>query len=136
MATFQWVPDYPAGVMRNHALSKKLRYASIAECKFMQFSRPEPGYGQRMGDTITIPPKNCFDSERDRYQTLIHEEVHATAHPTRLNRDLRGRFGSDSYAFEELVAELGAAYVCAHFGIEAVGNSAAYLFATSGFRAR
>lgn len=55
MATFQWVPDYPAGVMRNHALSKKLRYASIAECKFMQFIRPEPGYGQRMGDTITIP---------------------------------------------------------------------------------
>lgn len=55
MATFQWVPDYPSGVMRNHALSKKLRYASIAECKFMQFIKPEPGYGQRMGDTITIP---------------------------------------------------------------------------------
>lgn len=55
MAQFQWVPDYPSGVMRNHALSKKLRYASIAETKFMQFVKPEPGYGQRMGDTITIP---------------------------------------------------------------------------------
>jgi N4-gp56 family major capsid protein len=41
--------------MRNHALSKKLRFASIAEAKFMQFVKPEPGYGQRMGDTITIP---------------------------------------------------------------------------------
>jgi len=55
MAQFSWVPDWPSGVMRNNALSKKLRYAAIADCKFMQFVKPEPGYGQRMGDTITIP---------------------------------------------------------------------------------
>lgn len=54
MAAFQWVPDIPAGVMRNRALSKKLRFASIAGTKFLQFVRPEPGIGRKQGDTITI----------------------------------------------------------------------------------
>lgn len=54
MPQFQWVPDVPSGVSRNHALSKKIRYAAIAQTKFIQFTKAEPGYGQRMGDTITI----------------------------------------------------------------------------------
>lgn len=54
MAAFQWIPDIPSGVMRNRALSKKLRFASIAGTKFLQFVRPEPGMGRKQGDTITI----------------------------------------------------------------------------------
>lgn len=54
MAAFQWVPDVPSGVLRNRALSGKLRHASIGETKFLQFVRPEPGMGRRDGDTITI----------------------------------------------------------------------------------
>lgn len=55
MAAFQWVPDMPAGVMRNRALSTKMRYASIAATKFLQFVSPVEGFGRRAGDTITIP---------------------------------------------------------------------------------
>lgn len=55
MPAFQWIPDMPSGTMRNRALSKKLRYASIAETKFLQFVKPAEGYGRRQGDTITLP---------------------------------------------------------------------------------
>lgn len=55
MAATQWVPHMPSGTMRNRALSKKLRFASIAQTKAIQFVKPEPGYGRNMGETITIP---------------------------------------------------------------------------------
>lgn len=55
MSAFQWVPDMPAGVMRNRALSTKLRFASIAATKTLQFVSPVEGYGRKMGDTITLP---------------------------------------------------------------------------------
>lgn len=54
-AAFQWVPDVPSGVMRNRALSTKLRFASIAATKFLQFVSPVEGFGRKAGDTITIP---------------------------------------------------------------------------------
>lgn len=55
MAAYQWVPDMPAGVMRNRALSTQLRFASIAATKALQFVSPVEGFGRKMGDTITIP---------------------------------------------------------------------------------
>lgn len=54
MANFQWTFDAPSGVYKSHDLSAVLRQAAIAETKFMQFVKPEPGYGKKMGDTITI----------------------------------------------------------------------------------
>lgn len=54
MSTFQWVQDAPTGVFKNHKLSAAIRFAAIAETKFMQFTRPEPGYGKKMGESITI----------------------------------------------------------------------------------
>src|SRR5262245_44917983 len=65
MATFQWIPDVPAGVLRNAALSSKLRRQAIAETKFMQFVRPEPGYGRGKGDTITIPRTKSLPEPAD-----------------------------------------------------------------------
>jgi antirestriction protein ArdC len=53
------------------------------------------------------------------YSTLFHELTHWTAPAYRCDRDLSGRFGSHSYAVEELVAELGAAFLCAEIGISA-----------------
>lgn len=52
--SFTWTFDAPSGVYKNHELSSKLRFASIAETKFMQFVRPEPGYGKKKGESITI----------------------------------------------------------------------------------
>lgn len=55
MPAFQWIPDMPSGVMRNRALSTKLRFASIAATKALQFVSPVEGFGRKMGDTITLP---------------------------------------------------------------------------------
>lgn len=51
---FQWDVDFPAGVMRNHLLSAKIREATIADAIFLRFVSPEPGYGRGKGDSITI----------------------------------------------------------------------------------
>ena len=51
------------------------------------------------------------------YAVLLHEHIHWSGHGSRLKRDLSGRFGSSAYAMEELVAELGAAFLCAALGI-------------------
>lgn len=51
---FTWTFDAPSGVYKSHDMSSMLRKAAIAETKFMQFVKPEPGYGKKKGDTITI----------------------------------------------------------------------------------
>ncbi|XPP93243.1 ArdC family protein (plasmid) [Photobacterium leiognathi subsp. mandapamensis] len=68
-------------------------------------------------DTITMPTHDRFQSSSDYYATLLHELTHWTAHKSRLDRNLKGNFGSKDYAFEELVAELGAAFCCADLGV-------------------
>ncbi len=80
-------------------------------------------------DTIRLPELAQFDHAAHYYATSAHEHVHWTGHPERLARDLTGRFGSDAYAAEELVAELGAAMWCAQAGISATtrADHAAYL---------
>jgi antirestriction protein ArdC len=80
-------------------------------------------------DTIHVPDLAQFDHAAHHAGTLAHEHVHWTGHADRLERDLSGRFGSDSYAAEELVAELGAAMWCAEMGLSAVtrADHAAYL---------
>lgn len=57
-------------------------------------------------DRITMPERQQFDSGDKYYATALHELGHATGHPSRLNRDLTGGFGSESYAKEELRAEI------------------------------
>jgi N4-gp56 family major capsid protein len=54
MANFTWVADAPNGVYKSHEMSSALRKAAIQETKFLQFVKPEPGYGKKSGDTITI----------------------------------------------------------------------------------
>ena len=64
-------------------------------------------------DQIRMPPFAAFRDPVAYYATLAHEATHLTGHPSRCARDLRGRFGEEAYAAEELIAELGAAFVCA-----------------------
>jgi len=54
MAQHSWVSDGPTGVYKNHDLSSKLRMAAIKEAKFMQFVKPEEGYGKKKGESVTI----------------------------------------------------------------------------------
>ena len=80
-------------------------------------------------DSITMPKRDTFDSSPEYYSTLFHECVHSTGHKSRLNRKLENGFGSSDYAREELVAEMGAAMLCAVAGIECktLDNSASYI---------
>ena len=65
-----------------------------------------------------MPPFERFADPEAYYATLAHECVHWTRHPTRLDRDFgRKRWGDEGYAREELVAELGAAFLCADLGL-------------------
>ncbi|WP_338438717.1 ArdC family protein [Synechococcus elongatus] len=80
------------------------------------------------GDRVVVPELSAFSSAESYYATLIHELSHWTGHPSRLDRDQSGRFGSASYAFEELIAELGAAFCGDRLGIcTDLENHASYL---------
>lgn len=69
-------------------------------------------------DLVQMPPFACFDDAEAYYATLAHECIHWTRHPSRLDRDFgRRRWGDEGYAREELVAELGAAFLCADLGL-------------------
>jgi len=68
-------------------------------------------------DQIRMPPFPVFRDAVAYYATLAHEATHLTGHPSRCNRDLRGRFGEEAYAAEKLVAELGAAFICADLAL-------------------
>lgn len=82
-----------------------------------------------VADRITMPLADQFIESDGYYATLAHEHGHWTGHTSRLDRDLTGRFGSDSYAMEELVAELTSAFVCATLGVSQTPRQdhAAYL---------
>lgn len=68
-------------------------------------------------DEIVIPDRERFDSTANLYATVMHELTHWTGHKSRLERTKGSKFGSKDYAFEELIAELGAAFLMADFGI-------------------
>jgi antirestriction protein ArdC len=78
-------------------------------------------------DFISMPAFQSFTSRPAFYATAFHELTHWTGAKARLDRDLSGRFGQHAYALEELVAEIGAAFLCAEFGFDVVSRSAAYL---------
>ncbi|WP_136617885.1 MULTISPECIES: ArdC family protein [Mesorhizobium] len=78
-------------------------------------------------DTIQVPPQPAFFQQIDNYRTCFHELGHWTGHPARLARDLSGAFGSKTYAREELVAEITAAFVCSILGIEPTVRHADYI---------
>lgn len=83
-------------------------------------------------DTVAMPHRERFDNEAGYYATLFHELIHSTGHPSRLNRSTlteSAGFGSNPYCKEELVAEMGAAFLCGQAGIagQTLENSAAYV---------
>ena len=80
-------------------------------------------------DVIVCPLKTQFPKGADYYSTLPDEVAHSTGHPSRLNRDMSGFFGSPSYAREELIAEMTAALCGIRFGLATTPQqeNAAYL---------
>ena len=83
-------------------------------------------------DEIHMPPAESFYSEYEFYATQLHEMAHATGASSRLNRDLSGSFGTESYAKEELRAEISSCFLSNDLGISETGeehnrNHAAYI---------
>ena len=82
-------------------------------------------------DDIHLPEIAAFKTKNDYYATALHEIAHSTGHPTRLNRDISGTFGSSEYAIEELRAELSSVFMQTELGIRLenvdIPNHAAYL---------
>ena len=84
------------------------------------FYAPDP-------DFVQVPPQPAFFEQINYYRTCLHELTHATGHPKRLGRDLKNAFGSKDYAREELIAEMGAAFLCAALGIAPTVRHADYI---------
>lgn len=78
-------------------------------------------------DFVRVPPQPAFFAQVNYYRTCLHELTHATGHPARLDRKLTTGFGTRDYAREELVAELGSAFLCAALGIHPTVRHADYL---------
>jgi len=99
---------------------------------------PEIKHGQAKAfyspslDYINMPPVALFHSDEEYYSTLFHEMTHSTGHSDRLNRSTvtkTAHFGSSDYSKEELIAEMGSAFLSAEAGIinTTIDNSAAYI---------
>lgn len=130
--------DVPASPERTPA---RREHTPIEECEHIVEGMPAPpeirhggarAYYSPLEDRVQMPPPDRFDSGEHYYSTLFHELTHATGHASRLNREelmKLTRFGDKDYSREELVAEMGSAFLAGEAGIElkVIDNSAAYL---------
>lgn len=126
------------GMYCNEAIDRMLD-AQTWVCPIKNDKPSDKAFYSPVSDCIVMPMKKQFKRHRkeadvfadgqEYYSTLIHEMVHSTGIESRLNRSIKSRFGSEKYAKEELVAELGAARVSYELGFEnrILSNSAAYL---------
>jgi antirestriction protein ArdC len=91
-----------------------------------RWGEPKAAYSPSL-DLIVMPERGAFHNPESLYAVWAHEHIHYTGHKTRLDRDLKSRFDQDAYAFEELVAEIGAAMTCAHLQIKGELRHASYV---------
>jgi len=119
-------PPVPGPVETRHAQAEDFIAATQA---VIRFGGDRAFYAPAF-DVVQLPPLPAFRDTESYFSTALHELTHWTGHPSRCAPELNGnRFGSESYAFEELVAELGSAFLCAELGItsEVRDDHAAYL---------
>lgn len=123
----------PVPIEDVHPMTEKLR-VELAD-DFFKYTGADIRYGgdrafyQPAGDFVQIPMWEDFHTAEGFCSTMAHELVHWSGHKSRLNREILNAFGSADYAREELVAELGACFICADLGIfvEPREDHAAYL---------
>ena len=104
-------------------------YYKRENCKLIKMESDSAFYSPDR-DCVVVPLMEQFSVADEYYSTLFHETTHSTGAEKRLNRDFSGGFGSDPYAKEELVAELGAAFLCNRCGLDsdkAFKNNTAYI---------
>jgi antirestriction protein ArdC len=93
--------------------------------------RDKGGHGEAFyvpsRDFISMPAFDAFKGADHFYNVAFHELTHWSGHKSRLDRNLTNRFGARNYAAEELIAELGAALLCAEFGFDGDVRNAGYI---------
>ncbi|MGG8495967.1 zincin-like metallopeptidase domain-containing protein [Tenacibaculum sp. TC6] len=111
----------------------------IAACEAIIENYPKPAPAFVLGgnvasyhpkkDSVNMPERKFFKYSQAYYTTLFHEYIHSTGSPNRLNRIKGKMFGDKDYSFEELIAEIGASFLCANSGIlhYTLRNGAAYI---------
>lgn len=133
--------DLPSDKLPTDAPVPEFDFEPIAACVSVVSHMPSPPAIEHGGvaaayrpstDTVQIPKPERFERPEEFYSTLFHELTHSTGHESRLNRPgitSLISFGSRTYSKEELIAEMGATFLCGHCGIEnaVIENSAAYI---------
>lgn len=108
-------------------------YIKQSGLKFNVIDGGYEAYYNSIADKVVVPSLNQYKVTEEYYSTTFHELTHSTGHPKRLNREgiaSWNGFGSEQYSKEELVAEIGAAFLCQQAGLDcesAFNNSAAYI---------
>lgn len=108
-------------------------YVVREQLKFQNDKPSGKAYYSPVRDMVVVPMLGQYDKAAEYYSTTFHELVHSTGKESRCNREAdrtRSHFGSEDYSREELVAEMGAAMLCSHSGIDDAStfrNSVAYL---------
>jgi antirestriction protein ArdC len=126
------VDDLPQALTAPPATSEAFDSNAAAEAVLMACGATIRHGGDRAfyrpsDDMICLPNKEAFVSPSRYYSVALHEATHWSGHPSRCNRVLLGRQHIEAYAFEELVAELGSAFLCSHVGISNELHHASYL---------
>ena len=117
-------PEYvPSALYENKTQLGQMidRLIDTCECPVIEAAQDRAYYSPSQ-DKIVLPLRNMFKDQESFAKTLIHEEGHMTGAPGRLNRPLGGVFGSETYAKEELRAEIGALFTEADLGISLKGE--------------
>jgi antirestriction protein ArdC len=117
------VPPGPNPDQRNKLIEE---FISAIGAKMTETDGDE-AYYTAASDLIVLPRFELFRGRAVHSATLFHELIHWTGHPSRLDRQLGARFGTTAKAAEELIAELGAAFLCAEFSIDGIIPHAAYI---------
>jgi len=102
-------------------------FITAAGAKIIERNTADKAYYSHELDLIVLPSFASFKGRTQYYATQFHELTHWTGHSSRLDRQLGARFGTKSKAAEELIAELGAAFLCAEFSIDGFVPHAAYI---------
>ena len=115
VADIDGLPEVSAstGGFEPHAIAENILQASGAEI----IESSTCSFYQPATDTVHLPDRERFNNAANFYHVSLHELTHWSGSEKRLAREFSGRFGDESYAFEELVAELGSAFMLARIGL-------------------
>jgi antirestriction protein ArdC len=121
------IVDGKAGRVRNPDTRDDLADAFLVSTKADIREGAGEAYFAPGQDFISLPAFAAFKGADHFYNVAFHELTHWTGHKARLDRDLKGRFGQAAYAAEELIAELGAAFLTAEFSFDGDVRHAGYI---------